>query len=118
MFEYVIYRIDFRGGKFYIGKAKNFFNRKDGHLNGCINGKTLKDKVLFNSPYKFTIIDHAPENWTDYARQNWMDNMEKRYIHDYARQAYNEITGLNTDYDNYSDYRHIINRKMVNTQLY
>lgn len=118
MNDYVIYRIIFPDGLFYIGKAKNFKKRKEEHLSKCTKLTTLKDKTLFDKPYKFEIIEKAPFYLTEEQKQIWLDNTERKYIHDFAEITYREITGDFTKYSNYSDFKDIINSKMVNTILY
>lgn len=118
MNDYVIYKINFPDGLFYIGKAKNFNKRKKEHLNKCNKLTTLKDKVLFEKPYKFEIIEKAPFNLTEEQKQIWLDKTEKEYIHNFAEFTYREITGDFTKHNNYSVFKDIINTKMVNTVLY
>lgn len=118
MNDYVIYKINFPDGLFYIGKAKNFNKRKKEHLNKCNKLTTLKDKTLFDKPHKFEVIAKAPSNLNEGQKQIWLDNTERKYIHDFAEITYREITGDFTKYSNYSDFKDIINSKMVNTILY
>lgn len=118
MNDYVIYKINFPDGLFYIGKAKNFNKRKKEHLNKCSKLTTLKDKILFDKPHKFEILAKAPSNLTEEQKQVWLDATEREYIHNSAESIYREMTGDLTKYNNYSNFKDVINSKMVNTILY
>lgn len=118
MNDFVIYRISFPDGRFYIGKTKNLHKRKLAHISKSIKGDTLKDSVLFASPYRFEIIDSAPPQLSPIKKQKWIDDKEKYYIHAFARKVYNEATNSDSDYESYSQFKEIVNRKMVNMILY
>ena len=117
--QYVIYKLSFPNGKFYIGKAKDFERRVQQHQKGEFNGVNLKERtVIENKGFKCKVIASAPITLSESEKQIWMDNMERIIIHRESQKTYNEITGQNSQFSDYQPFRKIINQKMVNTQLY
>ena len=119
MNKYVIYILKFPDGRYYIGKAKDFRRRMNQHKNGISNDKNLKC-ALIKSCRRFVgeVLFTAPQHMSDVAKQAWMDNMERIVIHSECQKVYNELTGEHSNYADYTFARNLINRKLVNTQLY
>lgn len=118
-FYYVIYLLTFRNGQYYIGKAKDFNRRMQQHRHGVFEGANLKEStVLANMGFACRVLMVAPSYLSGNNKQIWMDNMERTIIHCEAKKVYDEITGENSHYADYQPYKNIVNRKMVNTQLY
>jgi hypothetical protein len=118
-FYYVIYRLTFRNAQSYIGKAKNYNRRVRQHQLGVYDSANLKEMTVINNMgFTSRVLMVAPSYLDDSIKQIWMDNMERIVIHCEAKKTYDEITGENSDFKDYQPYREIINRKMVNTQLY
>lgn len=116
---YVVYKLTFRNGQYYIGKAKDFNRRMRQHQQGVFDGANLKElTVLANRGFTCSVLMCAPSYLSDYSKQIWMDNMERTVIHCEAKKVYDELMGENSHFSDYQPYRHIINKKMVNTQLY
>lgn len=118
-FYYVIYLLTFRNGQYYIGKAKDFNRRMQQHRHGVFDGVNLKEStVLANMGFTCRILMVAPSYLSDDIKQIWIDNMERTIIHCESKKVYDEITGENSHYADYQPYKSIVNKKMVNTQLY
>lgn len=120
MNDYVIYKIAFPDGRFYIGKAKNFRRRINEHYRHSYSDRGLKSLTINENNKNFIaeVLFCAPSELSDSGKQIWMDNMERIVIHNFSKEVYNSITGKNTNYSDYSFAKNIINRIMVNTQLY
>lgn len=118
--RYVIYILRFPNGMFYIGKAKDFVKRIEQHRYGKSNDKNLKSIIVFENGRLFVadVLYKAPSSLCDSDKQAWMDNAERIVIHNEARRVYNELTGQDTNYSDYSFAKKIVNQVMVNTQLY
>lgn len=117
---YVVYMLLFRNGQYYIGKTKNFNRRMRQHQHGNYNGKiNLKEEaVLLNVGFTSKVLFEVPPSVPKHLKQHCMDNMERIIIHREAKKVYDEMTGENSNFQDYQPYRHIINKKLVNTQLY
>ena len=116
--EYVIYKIDYSSGLFYVGKTDNLTRRVQEHALGFVNSEVYKYKVGKNDIKHVKIIQKAPSNLDEVGKQQWLDEAERYYIHEYAKKVYNTLTNKDTDYKDYSPYRDIINTKMTNLLLY
>lgn len=118
-FFYVVYLLQFTNGQYYIGKAKNFKRRMQEHHRGKFDGINLKERtVLTNIGFTCRILKSAPPDLSDNMKQIWIDNMERTIIHCESKKVYDEITGEDSHHKDYQPYKHIVNRKLVNTQLY
>lgn len=116
--EFVIYRIDYSSGLFYIGKTNNLKRRVKEHYLGFINSDAYRYKIGRNDIKRVTIIQKAPDNLTLKEKQVWINEAERYYIHEYAKKVYNTLTNKDTDFKDYSPFREIINTKMTNLLLY
>ena len=117
--RYVIYRLTFADGTYYIGKTKDYERRMSQHQRGFINSCNLKaDIVLRNGGFYSEIIAEAPQGFSETHKQIWMDNMERTIIHSECQKVYYSLTHDNVSYKDYMPFRDIINTKIVNTQLY
>lgn len=116
---FVVYKVIFFDGKFYIGKTMNYNRRMKQLKRANFSSCNLKDKTVVQSGMFYSkILEEAPAHFSDEDKQIWLDNTERIYIHKEAKRVYNEITGINSNYKDYSRYKDIINQKMVNTLLY
>ncbi len=118
--RYVIYRLNFPNGQFYIGKAKNFIRRLEQHKSGKFGDRNLKNLTVLQCGriLNYEILCKSPSGLSEIDKQKWMDNAERLIIHNEARNVYNKITGKDTNFLDYSFAKDIINQEMVNTQLY
>ena len=90
------------------------------HRNGSFKDTSFKSSRLLKNDCLFTsqILYQAPENLSNELKQVWMDNMEKEVIHREAKRVYDEITGENSNYLDYTCVKDIVNCQMLNTVLY
>ena len=117
--NYVIYRIDFPNGCYYIGKAVDYRRRMNQHKKTGHNIGNLKVSVVAKcGTFTAKVLYSAPDYLSDDEKQIYIDNLEKMVIHDEARKVYNLLTGEQTNYRDYHPYRGIVNKILVNTQLY
>lgn len=116
---YVIYQLTFSNGQYYIGKAKDFNRRIQQHRRAVFSGANLKETtVIANGGFTCRVLASAPQHLSDTEKQIWMDNMERIIIHREAKNAYDEVTGENSNYADYQPYKDTVNKRLVNTQLY
>lgn len=105
--NYVIYKLTFPDGKYYIGKTKNLRKRLCEHANNPLHPN-----------FTFEVLAKAPHDISNSRKQQWIDNMERLLIHNECEKIYTEITGDNTQFYDYQPFKHIINERLVNSQLY
>jgi len=116
---YVIYKLIFKNGQYYIGKAKDFQRRMRQHQKGVFDGANLKEMTVnANQGFFCSVLVSAPIYLPDRLKEIWMDNMERIIIHCEAKKVYNEVMEKNCEFNDYHPYRKIVNKKLVNTQLY
>ena len=119
VYMYVIYRLDFSNGCYYIGKATIYHERMYKHKTDLRKIKNLKVSTIIECQgFTPRILCVAPSYLPDGDKKVWMDNVERMVIHDEARKVYNKLTGQDTSYYDYQPYKDIINKILVNTQLY
>lgn len=95
----------------YIGKTTcGIYNRLKGHMSDY--GDVLKSKFLHSyDTFEVYIMDEC-------SSEIECDVKEKKRIREYCRGLYNNMTGLSTNYQSYSEYRNMLQPWILNENLY
>lgn len=105
---------------YYVGKSNKYMRRAHEHMKEILTNKAVRKYNILSQAdtVKFEILDWANPDFSEAEKQLWMDNTEKHYIHHYARIIYNTLMGVETNYPSYKPFRKIIEKGLLNKQLY
>lgn len=119
MLNYVVYKLILPDGRYYIGKTNNIERRILEHRKCKIKNINIKNNaILENGGFNVEILYSAPENLDKHSSQLCIDNMERLLIHKHAKMIYENLTGENSNFIDYTPYKQIINEKLLNTKIY
>lgn len=116
---FVVYKLLFPDGTFYIGKTNDLNRRINEHKRCEFNDVNLKDKtVCKNGGFRVEILYSAPTELSKELSELCICNMEKSIIHNECKKIYDEMFNCDSNFLTYSPYKSFINKKIVNSILY